>query len=194
MTALVEVEFRDDSGTTRHMTREEILTFVNLLATAGNETTNRLIGWIGKVLGDHPDQRQEVALNRSLIPNAVEEVLRYEPPSIHGCRSLTRNVELYGQTVPAGSPVMLLRGSANRDHRAFPPDGDVFDIHRHIGHHLAFGYGIHFCLGAALARMEAQVALDEVLTRFPDWEVDNDRAELDSSIVRGWRTLPVALA
>ena len=88
---------------------------------------------------------------------------------------------------------MLLRGSANRDHRAFPPDGDVFDIHRTIGHHLAFGYGIHFCLGAALARMEAQVALDEVLNRFPDWEVDGQHAELDSSIVRGWKTLPVSI-
>jgi cytochrome P450 len=193
MTALAEVEFRDDAGTTRPMDREEILTFVNLLATAGNETTNRLIGWIGKVLGDHPDQRRELAGDRSLVPDAVEEVLRFEPPSIHGCRSLTRDVELYGQTVPAGSAIMLLRGSANRDHRAFPPDGDVFDIHRKAGHHLAFGYGIHFCLGAALARMEARIALDEVLARFPDWEVDRRHAELDSSIVRGWKTLPVAL-
>ncbi len=193
MTALVQVEFRDDTGTTRHMNREEILTFVNLLATAGNETTNRLIGWMGKVLGEHPDQRREVARDRRLVPNTVEEVLRYEPPSIHGCRSVTRDVELYGQTVPAGSAVMLLRGAANRDHRAFPPDGDVFDVHRKIGHHLAFGYGIHFCLGAALARMEAQVALDEVLTRFPEWEVDTEHAELDSSIVRGWKTLPVSL-
>jgi cytochrome P450 len=193
MTALVEVEFRDESGVTRRLNREEILTFVNLLATAGNETTNRLIGWIGKVLGEHPDQRREVAGNRQLIPNTVEEVLRYEPPSIHGCRSLLRDVQLYGQTVPAGSAIMLLRGSANRDHRVFPPDGDVFDIHRTIGHHLAFGYGIHFCLGAALARMEAQVALDEVLNRFPDWEVDRDDSELDSSIVRGWKTLPVSI-
>jgi cytochrome P450 len=175
------------------MDREEILTFVNLLATAGNETTNRLIGWMGKVLGDHPDQRRELVGDRSLVPDAVEEVLRFEPPSIHGCRSLTRDVELYGQTVPAGSAIMLLRGAANRDHRAFPPDGDVFDIHRGTGHHLAFGYGIHFCLGAALARMEARIALDEVLARFPDWEVDRQHAELDSSIVRGWKTLPVAL-
>jgi cytochrome P450 len=190
MTALLGVEFEDESGTTRHLERGEILTYVNLLATAGNETTNRLIGWIGKVLSDHPDQRRDVARDRSLVPNTVEEVLRFEAPSVHGCRSLSRDIELYGCTVPAGSAVMLLRGSANRDHREFPPDGDVFDIHRKIGHHLAFGYGIHFCLGAALARMEAQVALDEVLTRFPDWEVDAGAAELDSSIVRGWKTLP----
>ena len=193
MTALLQVEFQDESGTTRRLGRGEILTYVNLLATAGNETTNRLIGWIGKVLGDHPDQRREVAADRSLVPNAVEEVLRFEAPSIHGCRSLTRDVELYGQTIPAGSAVMLLRGSANRDHRAFPPDGDLYDVHRKIGHHLAFGYGIHFCLGAALARMEAQVALDEVLNRFPDWEVDTDAALLDSSIVRGWKSLPASI-
>ena len=96
--------------------------------------------------------------------------------------------------VPAGSALMLLRGSANRDHRAFPPDGDVFDLHRRGGGpHLSFGHGIHFCLGAALARLEARVALDEVLDRFPDWEVDTEHAALDSSIVRGWATLPVHL-
>jgi cytochrome P450 len=89
--------------------------------------------------------------------------------------------------------MMLLRGAANRDHRAFPPDGDVFDIHRRIDHHLTFGYGIHFCLGAALARLEGRIALDEVLARFPDWEVDRDNAELDSSLVRGWRSLPTTL-
>jgi len=102
-------------------------------------------------------------------------------------------VEFYGHTVPAGSPVMLLRGAANRDHRAFPPDGDVFDIHRVIGHHMTFGYGIHFCLGAALARVEGRVVLDEVLSRFPEWEVDVGGAELDSSVVRGWKTLPVSI-
>jgi cytochrome P450 len=146
------------------------------------------------VLGDHPDQRRELVDDRSLIPNAIEEILRYEPPSINGCRTVTRDVELHGDTVPAGSAVMLLRGAANRDHRAFPPDGDRFDIHREIGHHMTFGYGIHFCLGAALARVEGRVVLDEVLTRFPEWEVDADNAELDSSVVRGWKTLPVAIA
>jgi cytochrome P450 len=191
MTELIEAEFEDETATVRRLTREEILTFVNVLASAGNETTNRLIGWTGKVLGDHPDQRRELVEKRSLIPNAIEEILRFEPPSINGCRSVTRDIELYGQTVPAGSAVMLIRGAANRDHRAFPPNGDVFDIHRAVGHHLTFGYGIHFCLGAALARLEGRVALDEVLNRFPDWDVDVERAELDSSVVRGWKALPV---
>jgi cytochrome P450 len=193
MTQLLNVEFEDEAGSVRRLTREEILTFVNVLASAGNETTNRLIGWTGKVLGDHPDQRRELVRDRTLIPNAIEEILRFEPPSIHGARYVARDVEFYGQTVPAGSAIMLLRGSANRDHRAFPPDGDAFDIHRTIGHHLAFGYGIHFCLGAALARLEGRVALDELLDRFPDWDVDLDRAELDSSVVRGWKTLPTSI-
>jgi cytochrome P450 len=190
MTQLLNVEFEDETGTVRRLSRQEILTFVNVLAGAGNETTNRLIGWTGKVLGDHPDQRRELVEDRALVPNAIEEILRFEPPSINGARYVTRDVEFYGQTVPAGSAIMFLRGSANRDHRMFPPDGDVFDVHRSIGHHLAFGYGIHFCLGAALARLEGRIALDELLTRFPDWEVDLAHAELDSSIVRGWKTLP----
>jgi cytochrome P450 len=191
MSELINVEFEDETGTIRRLTRDEILTFVNLLEAAGNETTNRLIGWTGKVLGEHPDQRRELVKDRLLIPNAIEEVLRFEPPAIHGCREVRRDVELYGQTVPAGSAIMLPRAAANRDHRAFPPDGDVFDIHRKIGHHLTFGYGIHFCLGAALSRLDGRVALDEVLKRFPDWEVDLEHAELDTSAVRGWKTLPV---
>jgi cytochrome P450 len=193
MTQLLNVEFEDESASLRRLTREEILTFVNVLASAGNETTNRLIGWTGKVLGDHPDQRRELVEDRTLIPNAIEELLRFEPPSIHGARYVARDVEFHGQTVPAGSALMLLRGSANRDHRMFPPDGDVFDIHRSIGHHLTFGYGIHFCLGAALARLEGRIALDELLNRFPDWEVDLDQAELDTSVVRGWKTLPASV-
>jgi cytochrome P450 len=191
MSELLLAEFTDETGAVRRLTREEILTFVTVLASAGNETTNRLIGWTGKVLADHPDQRRELAEDRSLIPNGIEEILRYEPPAHQFCRYVTRDVDYYGETVPAGSVMMFLAASANRDHRVFAPDGDVFDIHRNIGHHVTFGYGIHFCLGAALARLEGRIALDEVLTRFPRWEIDSDNAHLDSSAVRGWATLPV---
>ena len=194
MTDLLHAEFEDPSGEVRTLTREEILIFVSILATAGNETTNRLIGWSGKILAEHPDQRRELRDDRDLLPNAIEEVLRYEPPAIQICRVATRDIEYYGQTVPEGSAMMFLTGSANRDHRAFPPDGDEFDIHRQMGHHLAFGYGIHFCLGAALARLEGRIAIDEVLSRFPDWDVDLDRAELDFSAVRGWKCLPATFA
>jgi cytochrome P450 len=193
MTELIRAEFEDDTGTVRTLTREEIIIFVSILSTAGNDTTNRLIGWTGKVLAQHPDQRRALNENRELIPNAIEELLRFEPPAIQICRTVTRDVEYYGQTVPEGSVMMFLNGSANRDHRAFPPDGDEFDIHRAIGHHLAFGYGIHFCIGAALARLEGRIALDEVLNRFPEWDVDLDNAKLESSMVRGWQSLPTVV-
>jgi cytochrome P450 len=191
MTEMLQAEFEDETGTTRKLTREEILIYVTVVAGAGNETTTRLIGWAGKVLAEHPDQRRELVEDRSLIPNAIEELLRFEPPAPHVGRYVARDAEFHGQTVPEGNVMLFLIGSANRDDRKYP-DGDTFDIHRAIGQHLTFGYGIHFCLGAALARLEGRIALDEVLTRFPDWEVDYDRAKLaPTSTVRGWETLPV---
>jgi cytochrome P450 len=191
MTQLLNAEFEDETGATRTLTRDEVLTYVNLLAGAGNETTTRLIGWTGKLLGEHPDQRREIADDRSLIPNAIEEILRYEAPSPVQARSVAHEVEHHGQTVPEGAVMVLLNGSANRDERRFD-DPDRFDIHRHIGRHLSFGYGIHLCLGAALARLEGRVALDEVLNRFPDWEINYDQAlQARTSTVRGWEKLPV---
>ncbi len=191
MTELLNAEFEDEHGVTRTLTHAEILGYVGLLAGAGNETTTRLIGFTGEVLGRHPNQRAELVADRSLIPNAVEELLRYESPSPVQSRYVTRKVEFYGRTVPEGSVMVMLNGSANRDERHFP-DGDHFDIHRDIGRHQAFGYGIHLCLGAALARLEGRVALDEVLTRFPEWDVDYGKARrAQTSTVRGWETLPV---
>ena len=156
---------------TRCLTRDEALLYVNVVAGAGNETTNRLIGWAGKVLGEHPDQRRALAADPSLVPNAVEELLRYEAPGPIIGRYVARDVEIHGQVVPAGSALLLLAHAANRDERRFA-DPDRFDIHREIGQHLTFGHGIHFCLGAALARVEGRIAIEEVLKRFPDWEVD----------------------
>ena len=191
MTEMLRAEFEDETGTTRRLTRDEVLTYVNVVAGAGNETTTRLIGWAGNVLADHPDQRRELVDDRSLIPNAIEELLRYEPPAPHVARYVTRDVAHYGQSVPKGSVMVFLVGAANRDDRRHA-DGDRFDIHRDVGQHLTFGYGIHFCLGAALARLEGRIALDEVLQRFPEWEVDRDNARLSpTSTVRGWETLPV---
>ncbi len=191
MTELLQAEFEDETGTVRRLTREEILTYISVVAGAGNETTTRVIGWTGKVLADHPDQRRELVEDRSLIPNAIEEILRFESPAPHMARWVTRDVELHGQTVPKDNIMLLLPGSANRDDRRFE-DGDSFDIHRKIGQHLTFGFGIHFCLGAALGRLEGRIALDEVLNRFPEWEVDESRATLaPTSTVRGWETLPV---
>ena len=194
MTEMLNAEFEDETGTRRRLTRQEILTYLGLIAGAGNETTTRLIGWTGKVLAEHPDQRRELVEDRSLVPNAVEELLRYEAPSPVQARYVARTVEHHGETVAEGSVMVLLNGSANRDERRFP-GADRFDIHRRIGHHLSFGYGIHFCLGAALARLEGRVALDEVVQRFPEWEVDRDNAKMArTSTVRGWESLPVRTA
>jgi cytochrome P450 len=191
MTALLNAEFEDEHGETRTLTRDEVLTYTMVLAGAGNETTGRLIGWLGKVLGEHPDQRRELVADRSLIPNTIEETLRFEPTGPHVARYVARDADYYGTTVPAGSAMLLLVGAANRDERRYE-DPDRFDVHRDLSQHLTFGYGLHYCLGAALARLEGRVALDELLNRFPDWEVDYEHIELaPTSTVRGWDAMPV---
>jgi cytochrome P450 len=194
MTMLMTTEFADEHGETRTLTRAEVLTYVTVLAGAGNETTNRLFGWMGKLLGEHADARREVAADRSLVRNTIEEILRYEPIAQILARSTSRDVVLHDQTVPKGSAILFLTGSANRDERVFD-DPDRFDIHRAIGHHLGFGYGAHFCLGASLARLEARVGLEEVLDRFPDWEVDEENTEfrIISNSARGWDAMPVVV-
>jgi cytochrome P450 len=191
MTELLNVEFEDETSTVRRLTRDELLLYVNVVAGAGNETTTRLIGWAGKVLAEHPDQRRQIAEDKSLVPQAIEELLRYEPPAPHVARYVTRDVTYYGQTVPEGSVMMMLIGAANRDHRQFPPDGDVFDIGRVARQHLTFSVGTHYCLGSALARLEGRIALEEILKRFPEWEVDYANAALSpTSTVRGWDAMP----
>jgi cytochrome P450 len=190
MTELLNTEFVDEKGETRRLTREEVVIFINILAGAGNETTNRLIGWTGKVLAEHPDQRRQIYENRALIPQAIEELLRFEPPGPNVARYAAKDAEFQGVKVPAGSAVCFLVAAANRDERKFV-NGEQFDINRERVPHLTFGYGFHSCLGNALARVEGRVALDELLNRFPEWDVDLENAQLSStSTVRGWETLP----
>ncbi len=194
MTDLLHVEFTDEHGVIRKLTREELLIYLNVVAGAGNETTTRLIGWAAKVLAEHPDQRRQLVENPGLIPQAIEELLRFEPPAPHVARYVTRDVEFYGQTVPEGSVMMMLIGAAVRDSRQFPPDGEVFDIHREQRQHLAFSVGTHYCLGSALARLEGRIALEEMLKRFPEWEVDLESAVLSpTSTVRGWDSMPAMI-
>jgi len=193
MTELLNVEFDDADGTRRRLTRDELLTYLAVVAGAGNETTTRLIGWTGKVLADHPDQRREIVEDRSLVGPAIEELLRYEPPAPHVGRYVAKETEIQGQTVPAGSAILFLVGAANRDEDRFE-HAEQFDIHRPGSANLTFGFGAHFCLGAALARLEGRVALDELLNRFPAWDVDLSGARIAStSTVRGWETLPIVL-
>lgn len=190
MTELMNVEFPDETGAVRKFTRDEILVIVNIIAGAGNETTNRLIGWTGKLLAEHPGQRRQIHEDRSLIPQAIEEILRYEPPGPAVARYVARDVEFHGVKVAEGSVLVNLVAAANRDERKFP-NAEQFDINRKRLPHLTFGYGFHNCLGNALARVEGRIALDELLNRFPEWDVDLSQAHLSStSTVRGWETLP----
>jgi cytochrome P450 len=171
MTELLAAEIDEPDGTRRPLSRTEVLSYTAMLS-------------------DHSDQRRELAADPSLIPGAVEESLRYEPPSPVQARYVARDAVHYGRVVPEGSFMLLLNASANRDESQFP-DPDRFDIHRR-GNHLSFGQGLHFCLGSALARLEARVAFEEVFKRWPDWEVDYANAErAHTASVRGWARLPV---
>jgi cytochrome P450 len=193
MTALLNVEFEDEHGVTRKLTRDEVLRYTQVVAGAGNETTGRLIGWLAKVFAEHPEQRRDVYEDRSLLTRAVDETLRFEPTGPHVARWMAKDFECYGTTVPAGSAMLLLFGAANRDPRRFS-DPDTFNIHRNEGAHLTFGKGLHYCLGANLARLEGRVALDELLNRWPEWDIDYETAQLaPTSTVRGWERLRIVL-
>ncbi len=170
----------------------EVLSFVFLLLVAGNETTTNLIGNAIKALLEHPKQLDELVARPELIPGMIEEVLRYDSPVQTLPRIATCDVELAGGRVEAGSFLMALFASGNRDEKQFF-EADRFDIHRQPQGHLAFGHGIHFCLGASLARLEARVALETLLLRCRNLRLDGDRIPmLDSAALRGPRSLPLA--
>jgi cytochrome P450 len=145
------------------------------------------------LLARHPDQRAALVADPSLIPNAVEEMLRYEAPSPIQARFVTEDVEWYGQTVPRNAKLALLTGSAGRDERQYD-EPDRFDVTRTFDRHATFGYGIHYCLGANLARLEAKVVLEETLSRFPEFGVDEAQVELvRTSTVRGPIRVPITV-
>jgi cytochrome P450 len=191
MTQLLNHEFEDDTGTRRKLRRDETVTYLTLITSAGSDTTATSIGWAGKLLSDNPDQRRDLVEDPSLIPGAVEEVLRCEPPTYTFCRVLARDAEFYGRTVPAGSIMVVLPSSANRDEARWE-DGERFDVHRTPQQIYSFGFGPHFCLGANLARLEARVALEELLPQVPEWTVDMAGARLTPGIdTRAYERLPV---
>jgi cytochrome P450 len=193
MTQLMNFEFEDEAGRTRTLRREEIVTYLTLITSAGSDTTATAIAWAGSLLSDHPGQRRELAEDPSVIPGAVEEILRYEPPSYHNCRWTTADVEFHGRTVPQNSIVVMIPPAANRDERNWE-DPERFDIHRKPSQIFTFGFGPHFCLGANLARIEVRVALETILPRIPEWTCDYENAELTKGIdTRGWERLPVTV-
>jgi cytochrome P450 len=167
--------------------------YVALIAGAGAETVARMLGWAVVLLARHPDQRALLRSDRSKIPNAIEEVLRYEAPSPIQARWVQNDVEMYNTTIPAGSKMCFLNGSGDRDDRHFD-DPDRFDVQRKIDRHLAFGYGAHFCIGSALARLEGRIALEATFERFGDWHVDESEVDwVHTSTVRGYHHVPIHL-
>jgi cytochrome P450 len=190
-TDLVHAEITDEHGNQRGLTDGELADFGILIFSAGSETVARHLGWAISVLDEYPAQRAELAGDSALVPNAVEEILRFEPPSPVNARWTTRELTLHDETIPANSRVILITGSAGRDERKYA-NPDVLDIRRAVDLHLTFGYGIHFCLGAALARMEGRIGLEETLKRWPDWKVDRANVvPLYTSTVRGPLKLPI---
>jgi cytochrome P450 len=185
---------RDDGGTTQ-LDDIEITGFATLLGGAGAETVTKLVGNAVVQFARNPDQWQELLDDRSKVPAAIEEVLRYEAPAQYNVRYSLKDAHLHGVTIPAGKPVFLLGGSANRDPEAFT-DADKFDIDRDRAEaqNLGFGYGVHSCLGAALARLESIVALNELLDLMPRYEVIWDGCKrVSMQNVAGWSNVPVRM-
>lgn len=169
---------------------EELLGFCFLLLVAGNDTTTNLIGYGGEILANHRDQRAELAKNPGLLRDAVEEMLRYESPTQVIPRTATKDVELYGVTIPKGARVQMQLGAANRDEREFV-DAHRFDIHRKHHRNIAFGVGLHFCLGAPLARLEGRIAFEELLARIPEYEIGAPQ-RIPSNWARSLKRLPLS--
>ena len=185
ISALLEAEIDGE-----RLSQEELLGFCFVLIVAGNDTTTNLIANGAVMLARHPDQRQALAKAPSLIPNAVEEMLRFEAPAQVLPRRTTREVEIHGETIPADQEIKLVWAAANRDEREFP-DPDRFDVRREIGRHLSLGIGRHFCLGAKLARLEARVGFEELLARMPEYELEREPRWIPSIWARAYDSVPV---
>lgn len=189
---LIETEIERD-GQVEKLTDVDITGFATMLGGAGAETVTKLIGNAMVAFADHPAEWQKLRADRSKVPAAIEELLRYEAPSQYQVRYSMRDVTLHGRTIPAGNAVLLVTGSATRDERMFAePDRLDIDRERVMGFNLAFGYGIHSCLGAALARMESRIALEALLDLVPEYQVDRDGLRrVSMSNVSGWSNVPV---
>ncbi len=194
MSHLIQAEVADEDGTLTRLSDLEIKSFINLLATAGNETVTKLLGTAYYWLWRLPEERKRLLADPRRIPGAVLETLRYDPPSQYQGRTTTREVELHGKTIPAGAKVLIINAASGRDERKYP-DPDRFDVERRFDHHLNFGHGHHVCLGKNLALLESRIALEEFLKRFPEYAIPEDGFErMHSSNVRGFSGLELSYA
>lgn len=191
MSQLIQSQLELEEGGTRPLSDGELFAFYLLISSAGNETVARFLGNTATLFADHPQERAKLVADPRGAANAVEEILRFEAPSPIQARWTMRDVELHDTTIPKDSKIALLTSSANRDEREFP-DADRFDVSREIDRHVALGFGIHFCLGASLARLETRVAIEETLRLFPEWEVDEAGLKrVHTSTVRGYSHVPI---
>jgi cytochrome P450 len=185
MSALLDAEI-DGEG----LTQEELLGFCFVLIVAGNDTTTNLIANGAVMLAHHPEQRRMLVADPSLIPNAVEEMLRFESPAQVLPRRTTEEVEIHGVTIPAEQEIQLVWAAANRDDREFL-DADRFDVNREIRRHLALGTGLHFCLGSKLARLEARVGFEELLAHIPEYKLESEPRWVQSIWARAYADVPI---
>jgi cytochrome P450 len=177
----------------QRLSDEDLLNFAFLLLVAGNETTRNLIALGTCALINHPDQCRLLLDDPSLIPGAVEEMLRWNSPVVHMARTATTDVEIRGQLIRKGEVVVMLYGSANRDEEIFGSDAEEFKVTRHPNPHIAFGCGEHSCLGAQLARLEACGLFDELLRRFPRLELAGNVDRMRATMIPGVKRMPVRL-
>jgi cytochrome P450 len=193
MSMLLTTPATDNDGNEIFLSDDQLAGRFVELAVAGHETVMKLVGNGAVALTWYRDQRNELIADPTLLPGAVEEMVRWDPPSHYQGRWTSRPVKLHTTTIPEGSRVLLVTGAATHDERAYR-QAELFSIHRDIERQVGFGFGVHLCLGAPLARLEARVAFEQLLARFPDYELDDTRAERAyGSNIRGLRSLPLVL-
>jgi len=193
ITTLVHAKIKTDTGDARPLNDAELLGFLLMFIPAGYETVMRFFGLMTYHLFKHPDIRQQLVDNPQLIPNAIEEFLRFDNPGQYLARILTRDVEVQGTHIPKGAKVILLHTAAMRDRREYD-NPNTINIHRKMERKLGFGNGAHLCLGAALARLECRVALEELLNRFPDYTINEKKiVHSHCANVRGFDCLPIQI-
>ena len=186
ISVLVQVEIEG-----RRLSDAELAMFLVQLLVAGNETTRNLVSGGLVALAERPEAWERLRRDRTLVPTAVEEMLRWTTPVVSFMRTATRHAELGGQAIREGDAVLMLYASANRDERQFGPTADRFDIGRDPNHHVAFGFGAHFCIGATLARIEARVLLEELLDRFETVEPAGNVTRSSSAVIAGVKHAPL---
>ena len=191
-TTVVQAEITDpETGEKRKLTESERLGYLTLIIGAGNDTTANLLTWMAFCLAEHPEERNKLVNDPSIVADAVEETLRYQAPSPQQFRYVMKDAEVHGTRIAKGARMLAINGAASRDDRIFE-DSDSYIIDRQISQTMTFGQGAHHCMGAALSRLEGRIVLEQLIQKFPNWGLDLDNSEMKhTSTVRGWDRLQI---